>query len=438
MFEKVSDKTLKEDVIKYKKLHKKTFTLSVHIKIEEIEHRAEKIFENFEQGKLSLAPSQYALFARYINTFSRQNKDRYFDKLQKMADFDVRESAQYAERTWWQKMFDIDPNAIKYMPAKVLEKKTNRYIKDMERLENSQYAETVSYNRGERVRIEAQDYMQAYVDGKVAMREEDAEAFARYVKTTFYPIYPGCIAEKALDKLKKDDFSAAKTEEKPKAKLIKINTPSTHSLLKWGKAAAVGLVACVSSMLIFNGDKEANGMPVHKNMPQTAKTVAKKIPHKVTKAHTIGLEEAVKQIETKKQVEEKITFADSIKATPEAVIKHHDYILFKRLGKKQRAKLYKDVQKQIEDKIFVLPEGMSFHEFAYAFAMYRAYGVKSSLASALKSQTKLTVAENQQIVSDIVAAGYNGVGVKKMADKLHKNINLKQWRQAKKQAGLAA
>lgn len=446
MFEKVSDKTLKEDVTKYKKLRKKTFTLSVHIKIEELEHRADKIFENFNKGKLNLAPSQYALFARYINTFSRQNKEEYFDKLQKMADFDVRESAQYAERTWWQKMFDIDPNAIKYMPAAVLEKKTNRYIKDMRRLERSQYSETISYNRGERVRMEAQEYMQAYVDGKIAIKEEDAKAFERYVKTTFYPIYPGCIAEQALNKLKNDDFSAAaEALEKPKAKLINIKTPSAHSLLKWGKAAAVGLVACISSMLIFNGDKEASGMTVNKDMPKTFKKIAKTTPHEVTKAHTIGLDEAVKLIETKKQAEakkqaeEKITFADSIKATPEAVIKHHDYVLFKRLGKKQRTKLYKDVQKQIEDKIFVLPEGMTYHEFAYAFAMYRAYGVKSSLADALKSQTKLTVAENQQIVSDIVAAGYNGVGVRKMADKLHKkNMNLKQWRQAKRQAGLAA
>lgn len=437
MFEKVSDSTLKNDVIQYKKLRKKTFTLSIHIKIGELEHRADKIFESFKQGKLNLAPSQYALFARYINTFSRQNKEKYFDKLQKMADFDVRKSAQYAERTWWQKMFNIDPNAIKYMPSAILEKKINKYVKDMQKLEHSQYAETISYNRCEKARAEAEDYMQAYLDGEIAVKKEDAEMFSRYVKTMFYPMYPDSTAEKALNKLAQDDFSNDEVvKEKTKAKIINIKTPSKRSLLEWGRAAVVGAVAVIGSIVLFNADKEANGMPVKKHTPKTAKTIKKSTPSAASQEKTITFAEA------KKQIEAKTMFADTLVAkdyvTPEAVINHHDCILQKRLGKKQKNKLYKQVQDQVKNNILALPQGMTFHEFAYAFAMYRAYGVKSSLAGALKSQTKLTAEQNNQVVKDIIAAGYNGVGVKKLADKLHKNINLKQWRQAKKQAGLAA
>lgn len=435
--ESVSDNTLKNDVIQYKKLLKKTFTLTVHIRIEALEHRADKVFESFRNDELALRPYQYAPFARYIKIFGGRNTEEYFDKLQKMADFDVRESAAYDERTWYQKLFNIDPNAIKYMPSAVMEKKLKRYIMDMRRLENSQYAETFAYVRGEKARAEAEDYIKAYLEDKIAVKAEDAEMFSRYVKTMFYPIYAGCIAEKALNKLKNDNFTEVNVvKEKPKAKFINIKTPSRRSLLQWGKAAVVGAVTVISSIVLFNANKDANGMPVQKYTPKTAKTIKKSQPSAANQKKMITLAEA------KKQTEAKTMFADTLVAkdytTPQAVKDHHDYILKKRLGKKQRDKLYDQVMEQVRNEKFALPAGMTFHEFAYAFAMYRAYGVKSSLANALKSQTKLTAEQNTQVVKDIIAAGYNGVGVKKMADKLHKNINLKQWRQAKKQAGLAA
>lgn len=434
----VSDSTLRSDIVRYKKLRKKPYTLTVHVKTEGIERRSEEILESFEKGDLRLKPSQYPLFARYIKILGGFRREECFDKLQKMADFDVRESADYAERTWYQKLFNIDPNAIKYLSAKEMNKKMVRYRKDMKKLEDSQYSEIMASYRCEKARAEAEDYMKAYIEDKISMKEEDAQTFKAYVKTMYYPIYEGCIAEKALNKLKNDNFAEANVvKEKPKAKFININMPSSRSVIRWGKAAAVAVVAGISSILMLNGDKSVNGMPVKKYTPKIAKTIKKSTPSAASQEKTITFAEA------KKQTEAKTMFADTLVAkdytTPQAVKDHHDYILKKRLGKKQRDKLYDQVMEQVRNEKFALPQGMSFHEFAYAFAMYRAYGVKSSLADALKSQTKLTAEQNNQVIKDIIAAGYNGVGVKKIADKLHKkNMNLKQWRQMKKQSEMVA
>ena len=185
-------------------------------------------------------------------------------------------------------------------------------------------------------------------------------------------------------------------------------------------------------------------MPVKKtNTDKKVKSEVKTITLQAVKAPVAAKSQTIPQAQkttefSKEYTKYKAAVKDS--SAHQAVLNHHNNVLQKRLGKKQKQKLYNQILSQIDNHIFTLPDGMSHEEFAYAFSMYRAYGVKSSLADALKSNVKLTEAQNAQILEDIAKAGTTGMGVKRMADRLHKkqNMNLKQWRQARVKAGLAA
>lgn len=136
---------------------------------------------------------------------------------------------------------------------------------------------------------------------------------------------------------------------------------------------------------------------------------------------------------------------------------HHIFILNKRIGSKKMQSMIAAINKKGIDGVFSLPDSISSVDFAYALVMYRAYGVESSLQKAYKATTKLSAEENAQIIKDIIDAGDTGLGVKKKAEQirlsLHKgpledgfslynklsqkdqhrhNVNLKQYRQAKK------
>ena len=145
-------------------------------------------------------------------------------------------------------------------------------------------------------------------------------------------------------------------------------------------------------------------------------------------------------------------------AVRDARTNHHLFLLNKRIGKKKMLAMIATINKKAgKDGVFSLPDSISSVDFAYAMVMYRAYGVGSSLQNAYKATTKLSAEENAQIIKDIIDAGDTGLGVKKKAEQIHfeqkkgslengfslynrlsqkdqhqHNVNLKQYRQAKK------
>ena len=141
----------------------------------------------------------------------------------------------------------------------------------------------------------------------------------------------------------------------------------------------------------------------------------------------------------------------------QARLDHHIFLLNKRIGKKKMQVMFATINKKVTDGVFSLPDSISSIDYAYALVMYRAYGVECSLQKAMKATDKLSAEENAQIIKDILDAGDTGLGVKKKAEQIrlsqHKgsleegyslynqlsqkdqhrhNVNLKQYRQAKK------
>ena len=77
-------------------------------------------------------------------------------------------------------------------------------------------------------------------------------------------------------------------------------------------------------------------------------------------------------------------------------------------SKTQRESLYNKIEHQLENEIFTLPSNISVERLAHSYLMYKEYGVKSSIGSALESSKKLTSVQQQQLINDINIAGEKG------------------------------
>ena len=167
--------------------------------------------------------------------------------------------------------------------------------------------------------------------------------------------------------------------------------------------------------------------------------------------------QAAKTTEVKSEVKETKTVKMAQSKVIEARINHHRFILKKRIGSKRMQAMYAKINMQMSQGVFSLPNDLGTDDFAYALVMYRAHGVDCSLDEALNATSKLSAEANAQIINDILEAGDTGLGVKAKAEKIHlaenkgpleegyslynqlsekdqhqHNVNLKQYRQAKK------
>ena len=479
----VSNKTLKNDIASYKKLSKKRFTMSVHLKKEDIERRSDNILRSFENNDLQLKPSQYILFAKYVMFFGGSKKEEYLDKLQKMADFDIREEIHHSSRNWWQKLLKIDPDKVEYMPADKLYKKIERYNKMGEKLEQSLYQKTWLYIRIEKIKSEAKSYIEAYLNDKITIRPEDAKAFSKYVKVMDYPVYDGSIGDQALKKLAvqpetEENIAEEKTlpivkeskwqiyKNKMKAKIVSLKE-NTNSYVPKIAVASV-FIAGLFTMFAKkdSGTQISNVLKENKTeikiAPKQQKTTEQNSQdNKTVYFAPISLENnvpgwippALNKVEKRDTV-----VTPKYDSKRMARINHHNHVLDMRLGASKKDENYQNIESQLEKGIFSLPDSLGKEDFAYAMEMYNAYGIECSLTDALSSTKKLSLAENNKITEDIIAAGETGLGVKRMAIKKYKgnlnqnstynrasrkaqkqhNLNMKQWRQAKRQASQAA
>ena len=468
----VSDETLKKDIKKSKRLRNKSFSMSVYYAKEQLERRSDEILTSFLDGDLQLKPKQYALFAKYIEEFCNGNQDRYFDKLQKMADFDVRESLKKEKVSWWQKFLKGNPNEIK-LSAKKMKKSMDKYLKTQRRLERGLAPQDL-YGKSERMRQEGEDYIKAYVDGKITIKPEDVELFKKFIKVMDYPIYDGCLGDRALKKLaneakdvviiekpqKKSWFAGIKQTISTKLEALKEKSPLYAKI-----ATGITVIATSTILLISKGSGNDNSTPVtDKNINQTeqktsAATDSSEIDNNdsalIYKWQPVSTYEMKEIAPQKSKVEVKDSLQeDKIDAKRQALINHHNHVLKMRIGEQKRKAIEGQIKAKIKNGIFTLPDSICIEEFSYAMEMYNAYGIDCSLDEALNSTQKLSAEANEKIVQEIVAAGETGLGVKKMAEKKYNgkmnnnsvydrasvksqkkhNMNLKQWRQAKKAA----
>lgn len=484
-YHSISSKELRRQISRHKSLSNKSFSLNNYHKQQKLEEHIEKVIDSFEEGELKLDPSQYALFAKYIYavTASEGLRERLFTRLQKMADFDVRAEAKRANLTFFEKLFNIDPSAIPYLSTSKMQKRIKAYQGVHRYFAKSPIRNHKMYQKGEKLYHEAQKYMQAFLDGKITIKPEDRETFVRYVKVFEYPLYKGSTGQQCLDKLKtlpeeyveekksfKEKFNiwlarfhAPKSKAKPQIK------QNRHNYIK---AASVALILACGSALAYigltnNSDKEDVNKdknkteklitPPSSNQKQSASPAkmatwdkekmdifkdtmfipkCKVSPNRVTpksqKTEDVKAKQVQPAVTKRAQPIENVVKTKSV--TPikskieeytvsekQAIINHHNHVIEMRLGEKQAQKLDEKIENLRTSGIISLSKEISNAEIAYAFVMYRAYGVQSSLKDALNSQVKLTAEQNNKLLEDIKAVGSTGDGVKKMAEIQHKD-----------------
>ena len=102
-----------------------------------MQEKADEYFEAYKAGKLDVNKDDLPTFAQYVDAFSKGNeKEQLLDKVQKAADFDVRDFLQKDSRSWWQKLL----NKEKYeLSASQMNRKIKKFVAAKQKLENSGY-----------------------------------------------------------------------------------------------------------------------------------------------------------------------------------------------------------------------------------------------------------------------------------------------------------
>ena len=444
MYRHIKNRELRKQISLYKRLHNKRMTLKNYSDRQKLEDKTENVIDSFENGTLQLDPSQYKLFAKYISAVVRYNtrKNTLYDILQKKADFDVRKVGKRANLSWFKKIFNIDPDKVPYMPKSTLNRKINRFKNLCYRFNKSAFAPSWIFSKLEKLHKEARTYMQAFIDDKITIKPEDRETFKQYMKVLNDFSSEEVLEQKCLAKLKtlpQKTVSEKKSTKKTVGiglipfKMTKIKTKSEKKNHNHKTAVATLLIAFTGLLCYLGLSNKENIKSDSKKDKTEQKTKPVTESNQKQQTRMLKWDEAVKQVkinsnvaypkikkptETLKQKTQK----ETPEITPEhqAIINHHNHVIKMRLGEKQADALDKKIEDLRQSGILSLPRDISNAEVAYAFVMYRAYGVQSSLSTALNSEVKLSQAENQKVLEDIKAVGSTGLGVKKMAEAKHK------------------
>jgi hypothetical protein len=86
------------------------------------------------------------------------------------------------------------------------------------------------------------------------------------------------------------------------------------------------------------------------------------------------------------------------------------------IGGNKKADVLSKINNQVQSGNIVLSDYISAERVAYAYFMYREYGIKVDVLDlAVNSNQKLTDAQNAELIKVVLDAGERGAGVKKMA-----------------------
>ena len=354
MKHKLSGKVLKKDLSTYKSLVKKKITPERYIKQEDIISRADDVLYQNAHNELIVDSSDYPILALYIDTFSYALKDSLLAKLQKNANFNIKEYIENSKLSFWNKLFKRKPQ------------------------QNSS-----SHHKNN-------------------------------------------------NNVQKISSTANKPQPKVKNRLWnKIKIVTFTSLLVIGSAFGI---------------KSSNNNTQSDNMSETH-----------------GWQPVTQPIErdTLNNTTNILPLSKNTKISEDTLSKHqkiwknyYDNTIEILTSKTQRESIYNKIEHQLENEIFTLPSNISVERLAHSYLMYKEYGVKSSIGSALESSKKLTSIQQQQLINDINIAGEKGLGVKQLAMKQHKGklknfsrfnnaskelqqkhiTNLKELKQSKKQS----
>lgn len=366
----------------------------------QLEYAAEHFLEDLENNHLNINRNNVKILARYVDTFGGPRAKELLAKLQPYADFDLKQYAEMSKLSLRQKLLRaLTGNTEKYLSAKQMKKR----ILKLEKLDKSTNWNFGIMSKKEKLYKEAENYINTVLEGKISVKPEDRRTFIKYVKFFSYPIYQDSPAQQVLAKIQKQ------IAEQPVAQ----STPKEKS--SWGKflrnrisnkvkiAVVTTLAVAGSLMGLKSCEKDKQDA-----IPQKPKSEIMAAPAKPVVRDTVSAPKAqIEFVAAQTSSEQKIWN------------NYYDNTVEIFMSAAQKNKLYAKIESQIANGIFELPNGVSKEKFAYCVAVYKEYGLKTSLENALNSTTKLSKEAAQQMEKDISAAGKKGEGAKKIAERVN-------------------
>ena len=414
----ITGSKLKGDIFEYRRLKNKMSSPEKYTRSEKIFSEATELLDDYAVGKIGVRAKDNKVMAQYIDTFAVANQEKLLDKLQKASTFDVKEYLEDSKRTYWQRLFHINPRKNPRLTADMMKSRIKDYDKLNKELASGWFHKEKLYDKQYRLEKEAVGYAVAFVENKFTVARDEVSTLKQY-----FNAFSNQNSEKdmsaALNKIEQttlEEFpesqpsrwqrfkAAAKNKwqdvkEKFSHKATVITLNNRRGLMK--AAAVVAFFALVGAAI--KSDSLAKS-PKKSNTEQKAPA---KAPSQDVSTKTDAFVAPA---------------AEKAQLTPEQKIWQNFYDTKNQLQANDMGvdlqQLYNKVSEQQSKGIFQMPENISVERFAYTHLIYKAYGMVSPLEQALNGDKALSAAQQKQISEAINIAGENGYGVKRLAQSI--------------------
>lgn len=413
----ITGSKLKGDIFTYRRLKSQQFTPQQYYKSEEIFEGATDILAKYAKDEIGVRAKDNKIMAQYIDTFASREREGLLNKLQKDSAFNVRQYIKDSKRTYWQRLFNIDPEKTGYLTADKMEKRIKAYNKLNKALAGGWFHKEKLYAKQYTMEKEAVKYAVGFVDGKFTVSRSEVPVLNRYFDT-----FRNQNAEKeinsALNKIAQTPieefpesqpsrwqrFKAAAKDKwlgfKDQFKTKRATVISLNNHRGLAKAAAVAAFFALVGTAI-KSDSWAKSTETNDTEQKASKGPSKDLSTK-TDAFAVSADDS--QLTSEQKIWK--NFYDT-----KSQIQADD------LGVDLQ-ELYGQVSAQAGKGVFQMPENVSVERFAYTHLMYKAYGLASPLEQAINGDKALSAEQQQQIAEAINTAGENGYGVKKLAQSI--------------------
>lgn len=412
---------LQGDIYTYRRLKAKKFSQEGYYKSEEIADRADSLLLQYADGSIDVRDDTKKTMAQYIDTFAgnEERRENLLDKLQHDSFFDVRKYLTDSKRTYWEKLFNLDPNRARTVSIFGLNRRISSYNRLNRKLADGWYHKDKDYQKQYILESEAEHYASDFLNGSLGVTRKEIPTLKNYFQTFQNRHYSDNIHD-ALEKIRKtstEDFAETKPSRWQLFKQSVKNkwngmvaglknrfTPKRAVVVKmhrrnWADVAVISAVFALAGISLFKSDSVAKDT---RNTPDME----------------------VKKTDEPKQQQDVSVKTDAFMQTAQELT--HEQKIWKNFydtkNEIQAADagidlqgLYEKIAEQQKAGIFVMPEGTSVERFAYTHLMYKAYGLNSPLDAVVNGMQRLSADQQAAVEEAVKTAGENGVGVKKIA-----------------------
>lgn len=402
--------------MEYRRTKNGEFTQKKYYRSEKIVENAEKLLSQYAASEIDVRAKDQKIMAQYIETFASYEQDKLLEKLQEKAAFDVKGYLADSKKSYWQRLFHINPNKTKQLSVADLQKRVKEYQRINRKLANGWFHKEQDYQKQIILENQAKDYATDFLNDKIELTRQDIPALKAYLKA-FYGQRSPAEVDQALNKI--NDLNPETLPEKRPSfwerfktsaankwnNLFKREQPTRASTTnnnrkKWIIGTVGSAVIAIAAAYFFKSDSKVNDAKQDKKEFK-APTPAP-VADKVAEAKTITL--AAAQELTSEQKTWKNFYDTKIDILSGA-------------AKVNAADLYAKIEANLKAGIFTLPEGITPERFAYTHTVYRAYCLPSPLEAAINGSTKISAEQQAAIEEAIKIADKDGRGVRAIAAK---------------------